>query len=334
LNRKVSGYLPVLGILLSLTILGIVASQFNYNFGSILSIQPLYLALALSSSVILLLLQGLRFRYVVDSFTEKGPFPVVESLAIRLGSQFVAMTTPAYVGGEVARAAWLTTRGVPGGAALWLPYTEIIFDVISTDIIAFTAGIVALLASQFFLGSVLTLMSAVMLVLIIVVVRLARSESVHVPHAVSFLLVRLLGVRRGGWLTERGNKLLLEFRYASIATFNRGNLSKLAWISLYTAAIVLSTAACLFFTAAGLGVHLTLYQASLAVFASIILGNLPVTFGGSGLAEVGVYYYTSLVFGISSWPLVFAWRVASYVLPLFITGVTASVALRKYAFPH
>jgi uncharacterized protein (TIRG00374 family) len=321
----------LIGVVVSLVILAIVAKQFGYNFETVFEIKPAYLALAMATSVGVLLIQGLRFRYVVTSFAGVNHLPLTESLTVRIGSQFVAMTTPAYFGGEFARAAWLTKKGVSGGTALWLPYIEIIFDVFGTGIVAFIGGLVALSYGHPFLGGILVLMSTIMLSLMVFVINFSRSSRFHFPAFIIRFTHRVAGQRRGSWLEGWGTKLFEELRAASSNTLNSAHKRGILWTSMYTLLIIILTGACLVFTAQGLGIHLNFYEATLAVFASIMLGNLPITFGGSGLAEIGVYYYTSLVFGISSWPMVFAWRVSSYIMPLIVTWGAATVSLHRYA---
>jgi len=319
-----------LGIAISIVILAIVASLFNFNISIVLSINPFYFLLALASSLLVLLVQGLRFRFIIDTFTDKGPFKMRESIIVRIGSQFVAMTTPAYVGGEVARAAWLATKGIPAGTALWLPYIEIIFDVYSTGLFSFLAGIIALNYGRIFLGTILTLLSAIMLFLMTLVIFLSRSERLRIPNFLKKMAIRILGEKRGNSMIEKADTAIMELKEASRVTLTKKNIKHLFYISIYTTILALLTGSSLFFIAKGLGLNVDLYQSLLAVFASVILGNLPITFGGAGLAEAGVYYYSSLVLGVSSWPMVFAWRLASYIIPLAITGLSATITLRRY----
>jgi uncharacterized membrane protein YbhN (UPF0104 family) len=60
------------------------------------------------------------------------------------------------------------------------------------------------------------------------------------------------------------------------------------------------------------------------------LSTLPITIGGSGLAELGIWAYTSHETGIPSFKnvvndshlsLIIAWRIASYHVPLLIMWV-------------
>lgn len=51
-----------------------------------------------------------------------------------------------------------------------------------------------------------------------------------------------------------------------------------------------------------------------------VLGVLPVTIGGAGLTEAGVYLYMERVLGIDSWSSVIKWRIATYYITLIVTS--------------
>jgi uncharacterized membrane protein YbhN (UPF0104 family) len=68
----------------------------------------------------------------------------------------------------------------------------------------------------------------------------------------------------------------------------------------------------------------------LATSASTVLSTLPVTIGGSGLAELGIWAYISNLNGIpslkdvlnnSQLSVIIAWRIASYHIPLIIMWI-------------
>src|ERR1700689_1348098 len=71
--------------------------------------------LAAAASVARLFVQALRFR-VIASGLAGDPKPKLTGATIaRMGSEFIAMSTPSEVGGPVLRAAWLSGRGVESG---------------------------------------------------------------------------------------------------------------------------------------------------------------------------------------------------------------------------
>src|SRR5450759_4815459 len=85
--------------------------------------------LAATASVGRLLVQTLRFRVIATGLAD-DPKPDLSGAAIaRMGSEFIAMSTPSEVGGPVLRAAWLSGKGVEGGKALWIGYFEVLIEI-------------------------------------------------------------------------------------------------------------------------------------------------------------------------------------------------------------
>ena len=322
-------YVTIAAIVLSVMILVIITSVSGIDPTVILTIGPLFLFGALASVVVRLLFQGLRFNYILRSFSDRS-YSFFESLLVRFGSEFVALTSAAYVGGEVARAAWMAKNGEASGKALWLPYIEIVFDVYSGNGIALVAGILAIMSGNAFIGSVVLVLSIAILSVITSVVLLSRKGLFHVPSLAMRPLRWVVGERRALALFEKGNVFLAEFCEAANHTFTRGNSAKLFTIGMFTAVTVLLTMTTLWLVALGLGLPLTFVDCAPVVYASIVLGNLPITLGGSGVAEAGIYFYASEVFNVSSWPMVFAWRILSYHFVLVLTGISAFVILRRY----
>jgi uncharacterized membrane protein YbhN (UPF0104 family) len=75
------------------------------------------------------------------------------------------------------------------------------------------------------------------------------------------------------------------------------------------------------------GFKMGLFDSLMATSASTALSTLPITIGGSGIAELGIWAYTSHMTGIPSFKnvvndshlsLIIAWRIASYHVPLLI----------------
>ena len=76
--------------------------------------------------------------------------------------------------------------------------------------------------------------------------------------------------------------------------------------------------------------HIGLLESFMATSASTALATLPITIGGSGLAELGIWAYISNLGGIphfadilndSQLSVVIAWRIATYHIPLVIMWI-------------
>jgi uncharacterized membrane protein YbhN (UPF0104 family) len=78
------------------------------------------------------------------------------------------------------------------------------------------------------------------------------------------------------------------------------------------------------------GSNVSLFDSLMATSASTALSTLPITIGGSGLAELGIWAYVSNINGIpdfadvikdSQLNVIIAWRIASYHIPLVIMWI-------------
>jgi hypothetical protein len=80
------------------------------------------------------------------------------------------------------------------------------------------------------------------------------------------------------------------------------------------------------------------FDSIMAVMGANAIGNLPITIGGSGLAEFGIIAYLnnlnpfdfSITEGIVAWDAVIGWRIATYYVPILITWLLlVKLALSK-----
>ena len=329
-SRIKTWYVTFAAIALSIVILVIITSVSGINPTVIFTIPPIFLLGTISAVALRLLLTGIRFNYILRALSDRK-YPFFQSLAVRIGSEFVALTSPAYVGGEVARAAWIVEHGEASGKAMWLPYVEIVFDVYAGYGIAVAAGVYALLEGYVFLGVVVMAVSLGLLTTVTSVVLLSRKGLIRMPSFMARPLRWVVGELRAQILMEKGDTFLKEFCEAADITFTRKNSLKLFVVGIYTLGTVILAAATLWLISVGLGLHLSLLECAPVVYAAIVLGNLPITLGGSGVVEASVYFFTSQVFGVSSWPMVFAWRILTYHFVLVITGICGFVILHRYS---
>jgi uncharacterized membrane protein YbhN (UPF0104 family) len=81
------------------------------------------------------------------------------------------------------------------------------------------------------------------------------------------------------------------------------------------------------------------FESLMATSASTALANLPITIGGSGLAELGVWAYIANLNGIpnlgdvvndSQLTVIIVWRIAAYHVPLVISWIALmKITVRK-----
>ena len=94
--------------------------------------------------------------------------------------------------------------------------------------------------------------------------------------------------------------------------------------------------------AVSVGFAVGFFESIMAVMGANAIGNLPITVGGSGLAEFGIVAYLNdlnpfnLVIpdGGLEWNAVIGWRIATYYVPIAITWILlVKLALSRYTKP-
>jgi uncharacterized membrane protein YbhN (UPF0104 family) len=83
---------------------------------------------------------------------------------------------------------------------------------------------------------------------------------------------------------------------------------------------------------------INVFDSIMAVMGANAIGNLPITIGGSGLAEFGIVAYLNnlnpfdfnIAEGVVAWDAVIGWRIATYYVPVLITWLLlVKLALSK-----
>ncbi len=265
-----------------------------------------------------LLLRSIRFAFIVDRYS--GELGFLKAIPVRLASEFVALLSFAYVGDEAFRFGWLARKGVEPGKAAWMSYIEIFFDVSVGTIISLAAAIYLLLHGALILGIVVAIISSVVLTGHIFLLTYSVRRGLKVPGVLSDIVVRIMG-GRGLRIVERVNEALEEFSKVSRSILESGSRRVLAAGLGFTALSAILWAASLQALLSSSGLPITLYEALMISYAAVALSTLPVTIGGSGLSELGTALSALAVYGVAPWGAVIAWRIASYHIPLAVSGV-------------
>lgn len=287
--------------------------------------------MAVLFSLAKVLLQAYRFKYFVDKFLEYKVSSSIKLIAVRVGSEFVTNTTPSYIGGEIVRIAWLTKHKVPAGIAAWITTMEIIADVFVGTILALFAGIIALYNGAILIGTIIILISSFIFGFWLIVVILSAHYNIQLPKVITKLVRRFLSQERSDKIINYTNTAISD-----LCTMSRNNFNSRRTIKIFFVGMLLT-----FFAFACLGASflvlggiiesdLGLYDSILATAASTELGSLPITVGGSGLTEIGLWAYVS---GLNNLPslnevlkdshldVIISWRIASYHIPLMIMWI-------------
>jgi len=276
-------------------------------------------------------LQAFRFKYFVDKFLNYKIASSFKLISVRIGSEFVTNTTPSYIGGEIVRIAWLTKNKVPAGIAAWIATMEIIADVFVGTILALFAGIIALYNGAILIGTIIILISSLIFGFWLIVVIFSAHYNIQLPKFMTKLIKRFLSQERADIIINYTNSAISDLCTMSRENFNSKRTIKIFFVGIVITFLAFGCLGASFLVLGGLvEPDLDLYKSILATAASTELGSLPITVGGSGLTELGLWAYVS---GLDHLPsindvlkdshldVIISWRIASYHIPLVIMWI-------------
>ncbi|MGA8485242.1 MAG: lysylphosphatidylglycerol synthase transmembrane domain-containing protein [Nitrososphaeraceae archaeon] len=278
-----------------------------------------------------ILLQAYRFRYFIKHFIGPNLSSTGKIMVARMAGEFVTQTTPSFVGGEIVRIAWLVKNGVSTGDAAWVATTEIIADVFAGTVLAFMAGALALFHGGTFIGLVVILVTIPIFSFWFLVVLFSAHRNIQLPHFATKLLQRFLSTERSLRIVASTNIALSD-----LCKMSRTHFKSRESVKVFSVGIAMTFVAFLFqglsffVLANAVHEHIGLLESLMATSASTALATLPITIGGSGLAELGVWAYISNLGGIphfadilndSQLSVIIAWRIATYHIPLVIMWI-------------
>jgi len=292
-------------------------------------IAPFLMAVLFSLAKVFL--QAYRFKYFVDKFLGYKVSSSFKLISVRIGSEFVTNTTPSYIGGEIVRIAWLTKNKVPAGIAAWITTMEIIADVFVGTILALFAGIIALYNGAILIGTIIILISSFIFGFWLIVVILSAHYNIQLPKVITKLVRRFLSYERSDKIINYTNTAISDLCTMSRENFNSKRTIKIFFVGMVLTFFAFVCLGASFLVLGGLiESDLGLYDSILATAASTELGSLPITVGGSGLTEIGLWAYVS---GLNNLPslnevlkdshldVIISWRIASYHIPLMIMWI-------------
>jgi glycosyltransferase 2 family protein len=282
------------------------------------------------------MLQAYRFKYFIHKFIGHDVSTFSTTISARLGSEFVSQTTPSYIGGEIVRIAWLTRRGVPAGRAAWITTIEIISDVFVGTILGIVSGVFAILNGGYLIGTIVILLSIPTFTFWFLLMFFSAKRNLKLPNIIEKVIEKILRGERGRNLVMSTNKAIADlcqmsrenFRFSSsaiIKTFAIG-------IAITVVAFVLQGISFMVLVnAVGNGIPpISIFDSVMATSASTVLATVPITLGGSGLAELGIWAYVANLNSIPSFQdlvtdshlsVIVVWRIASYHVPLVVMWI-------------
>lgn len=317
----------IIAIAASLVPLVIIALLLDVGPEDILAVGIFPFAIAAAAAAAKLVVQGIRFHYFVTHFVGRVT-GLKGSILARTGSEFITLTTPAYTGGEFLRVAWLHKKGVHAGKGMWLITVEVISDVMVGSILAYIAAIWTFLAGNYLIATGIVVITSPIFATYMTLLLMASKRILQLPKFTAPLIGKFLGSTRAGKMTATGNDILKGLCEMARANLHKSSF-KIFAIGLALTFVGASIHAITFLVLANTVATVGFFESLMAVSASIAIGTLPISPGGSGLSEFGIGAYLA-TFGLDALAfgsIIIAWRVASYHVPLVITWV----ALMKLA---
>jgi uncharacterized protein (TIRG00374 family) len=321
LPRSVLKWVAV-GLVVSSSVVGVITVLSGVTLVDLARLGYFSFAMAAAASLSRLLVQNVRFWLLAGSLAGK-PRPDLSGVATaRMGSEFVALSTPAMVGGELVRAAWLTGRGVDGGKALWIGYFEILMDVyvgsalaVASAAFAFARGAPVIAVSILGVVSVLVIGYTVFFLIP------ALRGIPKIPHRLFSVLASLIGDERARRLEVVAQEHTRTFSLAAGSILRKDAIPLILKTVGLTVVHVFLSGLALWFILVAAGLNIDLISATLLAGGVSAIAAIPVSIGGSGVVEITMLSYLSSVFGFSSWAAIVFWRIASFQIVLAVTGV-------------
>ena len=315
----------------------LIAIQFDIKIEDILAIGVFPFVGAIVAMMIKLGLQGIKFAYITRKYLGNTD-SFLKLVGVRVGSEFIKFTTPMFIGAEFVVIYYLKKKGIELSKATWIALVDIVTEVLAAGLLSMLAGIIALLNGAYVVGIVILATSISITSLWMVMFFLSSKHTFQVPNVLEALVTKL-GKEKGTKIINQTNDWMEE-----TCTMIRENIKTPESKKIFTVSFLLSIVSWSFYgisfmiIAMGTGYIISIFDSIMAVMGANAIGNLPITIGGSGLAEFGIVAYLnnlnpfdfSITEGILAWDAVIGWRIATYYVPIAITWLLlVKLALSK-----
>jgi len=319
----------------------IIIVQFDIKLEDVLAIGVVPFILAVLAIMVKLGLQGLKLAYIARTFL--GPFDSIKRLtAMRVGSEFIKFTTPMFVGAEFAVIYYMVKKGISTSRASWVALLDIVTEVLAGGVLSIIAGIFALLNGAYLVAAVVLGTSVTVTTLWVVLFFASSKHTFQLPKGIASLISKF-GKERGVKYVKQTNQYIEE-----VCIMSRENIHSKKSQKVFVVGFITSLISWIFYgisflvIAVGIGYSVEFFESVLAVMGANAIGNLPITVGGSGLAEFGIIAYLNNLDPFNfvmpetglEWNAVIGWRIATYYIPIAVTWILlVKLALGKYTKP-
>ena len=314
-----------------------IVLQFDIQLEDILAIGAIPFAAAVAIMMAKLALQGAKFAYIARAYL--GRIDIIPKLVgVRVGSEFIKFSTPMFVGAEIIMIYYLHKRKVPQSMSAWIAFVDIVTEVLAAGILSVLAGVLALWFGFTLVGILVLAVSIPITAIWVVLFFLSSKRNFAVPGVIRSLAARIAKSRGTHYINEADNWLL------SICSTSQKHMKSKKTTRVFAVSFAMSLASWMLYgisfmaIATGVGYMIDAADSIMAVMAANAIANLPITIGGSGLAELGIFAYINdgnpFEFQISDegieWDIIVGWRVATYYIPIAITWLLlVKLALSK-----
>lgn len=311
----------IIAVIASIVPLIIIALLLDVGPEDIFAVGIVPFVLASSAAFAKLVIQGVRFNYYAKSFVGQVG-SVGKNIEVRIGSEFVTLTTPSYTGGEFVRVAWLYKKGVHAGKGMWVITTEVVSDVLVGSVLAYIAAFIAFIAENYLIATGIVVITTPIFAAYMTLLILSSKRILQMPRFTLPVLTRFVGSAKGEKWTYTMNDILKVLCEMARENLHSSSI-KIFAVGLALTFVGASLHALTFMVLANTTASVGFFESLMAVAASVAIGTLPISPGGSGLSEVGIGYYLN-TFGIdpvSFGSVIIAWRLASYHVTLLISWI-------------
>jgi len=312
--------------------------QFDIKLEDVAAIGIIPFVMAISAIMIKLGLQGIKFAYISRQYL--GKFDSFWKLSgVRVGSEFIKFTTPMFVGAEFIIIYYLHKKGVTPSKSTWIAIMDIVTEVLAGGLLSIMAGIIALMKGAYIVGGIILAVSIFVTTLWMVLFFLSSKRVFQLPKVISRLVAKF-GKEKGERIIDKTNLWMEE-----VCIMSKNNLHTSKSKKVFTTSFILGLISWIFYgisfmlIAFGTGYVIEIFDSIMAVMGANAIGNLPITVGGSGLAEFGIVAFLNnqnpfeieIANGNTIWNTVIGWRIATYYVPIAITWLLlVKLALSKY----
>ncbi len=316
-----------------------IAFQFDIKIEDVLAIGIFPFMLAVIAMMVKLGVQGIKLAYIAQQYL--GKFDSFWKLTgVRVGSEFIKFTTPMFVGAEFIVIYYLHKKGIPPSKSTWIAIMDIVTEVLAAGLLSIMAGIIALISGAYIVGAIILGTSIFVTTLWMVLFFLSSKRIFQLPKVISGL-VEKLGKEKGETIVTKTNSWMEE-----VCVMSKKNLRTSESKKIFTVSFSLSLLSWSFYgisfmiIAFGTGYVIGAFESIMAVMGANAIGNLPITVGGSGLAEFGIVAFLNnqnpfdleILEGNTIWNTVIGWRIATYYIPIGVTWLLlVKLALSKYS---